>query len=666
AKYPTIQEAPDGGKYHTVVSQDFPEYQEFRQSLAARAMAVKARSGPPMKGEDIVLSVVNDARIASIDLSLVAAGGGSQFQAWRMAGYAGNPQDKLHNAANKIYEKWVATSREKLDPEWLAAGGAGPEFKGLTQIVFAEIGVWSKNKANAMAKVKELLIAKGIPADEIADVNERTDHLAGDRENAGKLELYDQVISGEVRILMGSMKKLGTGVNVQKWLVAGHWLDPPWTPHLLAQSEGRLFRPGNENPKVEFYQYVQIGGQDESMYSLVFQKYQSFQAVLSGQMNAEDYDDLDANAIAFQHAQGKASLNPMVLEWTKVRGKLQKLQTAKKIHIDSQLGARRRQAELEQELRYAQTHQPIIKKQAERAASAKRELVTVDGRTLTVPNEIGAELVARVMDVGSTKAGFNISAEGITIGTVPQTAGDGFPVSLRAIARQGTDAAGVITAHIEVLGRMKSLFMSYDMDKKQLGALAQRVMDTLGSHAGEVQRIDATIVRTQQDLESIIDQVDKPFGGDTELEHMVIEEGRLKLKVQISTEEPVRMGAGVDIHGKGYNYRGIRDGLAVLEPQPDASGKKKGDELTMTPEELERIVNRPVDVVPFGADKKPVDKPGQKWDEFSKEGYKDSQFLIGVPADMRVDVLKWIRTHGSDRPVFGMGAAFAVPDPRGW
>ncbi|MEE8412796.1 MAG: hypothetical protein V3S47_09840, partial [Acidobacteriota bacterium] len=47
AKYPTIQEAPDGGKYHTVVSQDFPEYQEFRQSLAARAMAVKARSGPP-------------------------------------------------------------------------------------------------------------------------------------------------------------------------------------------------------------------------------------------------------------------------------------------------------------------------------------------------------------------------------------------------------------------------------------------------------------------------------------------------------------------------------------------------------------------------------------------------------------------------------------------
>ena len=67
-------------------------------------------------------------------------------------------------------------------------------------------------------------MALGVPAEQIAFV-----HDAGDNP-AKREQLFAKVRSGEIRVLMGSTQKLGTGTNVQERLAAIHDLDCPCVP----------------------------------------------------------------------------------------------------------------------------------------------------------------------------------------------------------------------------------------------------------------------------------------------------------------------------------------------------------------------------------------------------------------------------------------------------
>ena len=58
--------------------------------------------------------------------------------------------------------------------------------------------------------------------------------------------LLDLVREGEIRVLIGSTEKCGTGVNVQDHVIALHHIDCPWVPAHIEQREGRGIRQGNE------------------------------------------------------------------------------------------------------------------------------------------------------------------------------------------------------------------------------------------------------------------------------------------------------------------------------------------------------------------------------------------------------------------------------------
>ena len=79
--------------------------------------------------------------------------------------------------------------------------------------------------------IRSKLISHGIATNEIAFIHDyNTDKQ--------KQQLYDQVNSGAVRIILGSTSKLGAGTNMQQKLVALHHLDVPWRPSDLIQREG--------------------------------------------------------------------------------------------------------------------------------------------------------------------------------------------------------------------------------------------------------------------------------------------------------------------------------------------------------------------------------------------------------------------------------------------
>lgn len=86
-------------------------------------------------------------------------------------------------------------------------------------------------------RMKDKLVAAGVPEDEVRFIHEaNTDEQ--------KENLFAKVRSGEVRVLMGSTSKMGTGTNVQDRLIAGHDLDCPWRPSDLEQRAGRVIRRG--------------------------------------------------------------------------------------------------------------------------------------------------------------------------------------------------------------------------------------------------------------------------------------------------------------------------------------------------------------------------------------------------------------------------------------
>lgn len=140
--------------------------------------------------------------------------------------------------------------------------------------------------------IKSKLISKGIPESEIAYIHDA-------KTEKQKSELFDKVRSGEVRVLLGSTAKMGTGTNVQKKLIAVHDLDIPWRPADLEQRAGRIIRQGNENKNVEIYRYVTKGTFDAYSYQTLENKQKFISQIMTSKEPARKCEDVDQQALTY-------------------------------------------------------------------------------------------------------------------------------------------------------------------------------------------------------------------------------------------------------------------------------------------------------------------------------------------------------------------------------
>lgn len=161
---------------------------------------------------------------------------------------------------------------------------------------------------NLYKDLKQKLIDRGIPADEIAIIHE---HDTEPKRNA----LFEAVKRGDVRVLIGSTEKMGVGVNVQNRLVALHHLDPPrmLTPAMMEQRNGRGIRQGNElleadpNFKITILNYGTERSMDTAIYQKLEDKGRMLAQVLSGKGVGRTFDDA-AGELSAVMAEFKASL----------------------------------------------------------------------------------------------------------------------------------------------------------------------------------------------------------------------------------------------------------------------------------------------------------------------------------------------------------------------
>ncbi|KAA8383199.1 lactate dehydrogenase, partial [Acetobacter sp. DmW_136] len=192
-KLPSVK----GGNRQIVVAESTEDFRAFQQTLAERMRAIEARSGRPQKGDDIILSVMNDARHGAIDLRFIPP--------WA----DDDPHSKLNVMIRKVFEIWQETSASRYtNPET----GRAYDLPGAVQMIFSDLGTQasqSKRGFSAYNWIRSELIRMGIPAEQIAFMQDYD-------KAAAKLRLFGDLNAGRKRILIGSTATMGTGVNAQQ------------------------------------------------------------------------------------------------------------------------------------------------------------------------------------------------------------------------------------------------------------------------------------------------------------------------------------------------------------------------------------------------------------------------------------------------------------------
>ena len=111
------------------------------------------------------------------------------------------------------------------------------DYKG-TVAIFADHYQNKRSGFNLYEDIKKKLIKQGVPENEIVV-------MKSGMKIKQKLEIFEKVNRGEVRVILGSTATLGTGVNIQERLHTLIHLDAPNRPMDYTQRNGRILRQGN-------------------------------------------------------------------------------------------------------------------------------------------------------------------------------------------------------------------------------------------------------------------------------------------------------------------------------------------------------------------------------------------------------------------------------------
>ena len=280
--------------YHTEVTQPTALQQQMVQELSERA--AKVHSGAVAPTEDNMLKITSDGRKLGLDQRVINPD------------LPDDPNSKVNLCVNNIHRIWQDGQAEKLTqlvfcdlstPKGKAAqsgriaakGTDSPELHALEAAIDAETEP-EEPPFTIYDDIREKLIARGIPREQIAFIHEANTEVR-------KKELFAKVRSGQVRVLMGSTFKMGAGMNVQDRLVALHDLDCPWRPGDLEQRSGRIIRQGNRNKEVHIYRYVTESTFDAYLWQTVENKQKFISQIMTSKSPVRSCEDIDEAALSY-------------------------------------------------------------------------------------------------------------------------------------------------------------------------------------------------------------------------------------------------------------------------------------------------------------------------------------------------------------------------------
>ena len=315
----------------------------------------------------------------------------------------------------------------------------------------------SDDRLNVYQDMKDMLIAKGVPANEIAFIH--------DPGNDGKKleELYNNVRKGRVRILIGSAQKMGEGLNVQERVVALHEMNPLARPGDIEQVEARAIRQGNLSPEVAINVYVTEDTFDTKQWDTLRNKSKFISEITSGTFKGRNADfSSDEFGASAADIMAVASGNPLLKEQVEANERLRKLQDLKKAHDRKVYNAKTDLDKAEKRLAWLNETLPKYEADAKKvrdlngdnfAGRASGKTYTDKGKFGEAVNEASKKAIASensIVKFGSI-SGFDLYASGKSVSV--ELRGE---TTYKAQINYNT-GAGTTTRIINVLSDIKSM-----------------------------------------------------------------------------------------------------------------------------------------------------------------------------------------------------------------
>lgn len=555
----------EGGKPDLITVEPTAALKSYMKTVLLPRLEA-SRKWKPTKDEpfnpDPVIAITSDGRFAALDPRFF----GETID-----------EDRTPTKLSRMADEVARIYKASAGNEYTGKDGKPEPIKGSTQIVFYNLGFGVQSQKNggfdARAALNRRMVAQGVKREHILWFDDADT-------DAKKESMFKAMRSGQARILVGSAKKMGTGVNVQKRLLALHYFDPPWYPSDVEQPHGRIIRQGNQNEVATIKWYATKGTYDSTMWQMVGRKQRFIDQAFSGDKTLRSMEDM-SEASMFEQAAAVASGDPRALQLAGLRQDVERLERLQAAHASEQISVR-------SALRGAEWNVDIYAKRVSQYAAAVKAVGgsyyafktgTVGNRTFEKQTEFG-QAVKDAFNRGAADAVVN---PGTTTRQVGSLAG-GLELRMEADA----DREGKPNGNHELVLRAGGLDLpiasgaAMDEQVDALG-LARRIVNAVNGIDADLSRARSSLSTNETDVTRLRKKLGAPFEYQQELAEKYGDLKRLEEELRAEGEAEAKAAAAapaaikIDADGKqGGEKLSIADDPAALDRLESAFSQSFG------------------------------------------------------------------------------------------
>lgn len=453
------------------------------------------------------------------------------------AAAAVDPRLVLKDAADEQYSKTNETVRQTLrslkDSE---------KYHG-TVAIFADHYQNASTGFNLYEDIRNKLIKAGVPAKQVVVIKSGMTVKK-------KLDIFDKVNRGEIRVIMGSTFTLGTGVNIQERLHTLIHVDAPNRPMDYTQRNGRVIRQGNLLKKWGIPVRVLRMGVEDSLDVTAYQRLETKGAIADSIMHSKD---MIANSMSNRVLEEESDIfGDTVAQLSGSEYALKKNEAERELR---RLEGRKKQWEFDQI--YIHSRKPLLEERIKKVqAFADRQKTRLDGIKKTFPDgkfkkiSIGKHSFASVADMEDYFKNYNKKVIENQEKIRDEDSPEGLINMDLAINIDGYN----FVAHTEILNYLGSVSrtMTYSCDELGIkdeqvrqGYLKNAINDIIDNVVSgkrfekSISRQEAEITKDKADIQELNKRDGKPFAEEDKLVRAkeLFEEYSEKMKEEMEKKE---------------------------------------------------------------------------------------------------------------------------------
>ena len=453
------------------------------------------------------------------------------------AAAAVDPRLVLKDAADEQYSKTNETVRQTLrslkDSE---------KYHG-TVAIFADHYQNASTGFNLYEDIRNKLIKAGVPAEQVVVIKSGMTVKK-------KLDIFDKVNRGEIRVIMGSTFTLGTGVNIQERLHTLIHVDAPNRPMDYTQRNGRVIRQGNLLKKWGIPVRVLRMGVEDSLDVTAYQRLETKGAIADSIMHSKD---MIANSMSNRVLEEESDIfGDTVAQLSGSEYALKKNEAERELR---RLEGRKKQWEFDQI--YIHSRKPLLEERIKKVqAFADRQKTRLDGIKKTFPDgkfkkiSIGKHSFASVADMEDYFKNYNKKVIENQEKIRDENSVEGLANMDLAINVDGYN----FVAHTEILNYLGSVSrtMTYSCDELGIkdeqvrhGYLKNAINDIIDNVVSgkrfeeSISRQEAEITKDEADIQELDKREGKSFAEEDKLVRAqeLFEEYSEKMKEEMEKKE---------------------------------------------------------------------------------------------------------------------------------